>query len=622
LVSRVVDGYHATIFAYGQTGSGKTFTMEGYDYKNKNDGRAKSKAPVIKDNENIGITQRAVKELFQQIRHKKEKHGKHISVFVSFLQIYSEKVFDLLNPSNLNAKKDSKGLRIRWNKKDQFMVENLFIFEWATEDEVLDLFHFGIKNKIVASHNLNHASSRSHAIFTVTCEWVDPGNVDNVIVSKLQLVDLAGSERISLTGTKGIAAKESIDINKSLFVLRKVIMGLSDASRGHSKDKSHIPYRDSKLTSLLKQSIGGNSYWLMIACIAPLDRFFEENISTLNYATRASYIANAPTKNIDPKIREIQELKLKNKALQLELLNANKHIEFLTSLTSEKLQTFGDNLVTDKVKDLDEDFPVEEMSSPIKSKGKMNSKSIPTVPKVSKTMSIGTNVAMTSNQNHLFATGISQPNKSPLPLKNSARQRSTDPFLSVEKRESIEDIAQRRQFEEKMKLITSEIANLSKSRKADSTRFSDAMNRVTDLLKVNQMLRDESGMKEEIIRKKNIENFELKQENEDLRDRIELMETIVQSDKDTFDKYVSSHLLDEAQRNQMGEYIGSQEGCVQIDSVYVELIELRKIVRKLEKRNKHLERQNMENQYQMHFIGNNEPSRPIMKNNGIFNWGN
>lgn len=128
-MSRVVDGYHATIFAYGQTGSGKTFTMEGYDYKNKNDGRAKSKAPIIKDNDDIGITQRAVRDLFQQIKHKKEKHGKHISVYISFLQIYSEKVFDLLNLSNLNPKKDTKGLRIRWNKKDQFLVENLFIFE-------------------------------------------------------------------------------------------------------------------------------------------------------------------------------------------------------------------------------------------------------------------------------------------------------------------------------------------------------------------------------------------------------------------------------------------------------------------------------------------------------------
>lgn len=116
LVSRVVDGYHATIFAYGQTGSGKTFTMEGYDYKNKQEGKRKTKVPVIKDNEDIGITLRAVKELFKQVRHKKEKHGKHISVYVSFLQIYSEKVYDLLNLSNLNPKKNTKGLRLRWNK--------------------------------------------------------------------------------------------------------------------------------------------------------------------------------------------------------------------------------------------------------------------------------------------------------------------------------------------------------------------------------------------------------------------------------------------------------------------------------------------------------------------------
>lgn len=107
--------------------------------------------------------------------------------------------------------------------------------------------------------------------------------------------------------------------------------------------------------------------------------------------------------------------------------------------------------------------------------------------------------------------------------------------------------------------------------------------------------------------------YQVKEENEDLRDRIELLETIVQADSGTFEKYINSNLLNEAQKTEMGNYIGIDEGCVQIDSVYIELIELRKIVRKLEKRNKHLERQNMENQYQMHFIGNNEPSRPIIR---------
>lgn len=118
----------------------------------------------------------------------------------------------------------------------------------------MHLFNAGIKNKIVASHNLNHASSRSHAIFTVTIETVDPLNLDNVVTSKLQLVDLAGSEKISATGTTGVSAKESIDINKSLFVLRKVINRLSELS-SHGRECSenyHVPYRDSKLTSLLK----------------------------------------------------------------------------------------------------------------------------------------------------------------------------------------------------------------------------------------------------------------------------------------------------------------------------------------------------------------------------------
>jgi hypothetical protein len=147
----------------------------------------------------------------------------------------------------------------------------------------------------VASHNLNHASSRSHAIFTLTLEITDNNSVDSVVVSKLQLVDLAGSERQSQTGNTGLAAKEAIDINKSLFTLRQVITSLAEGAKNKQKSSAaHIPYRDSKLTSLLKQSLGGNSYSLMLACLSPSDQFAEENISTLNYATKASYIQNQP----------------------------------------------------------------------------------------------------------------------------------------------------------------------------------------------------------------------------------------------------------------------------------------------------------------------------------------
>jgi hypothetical protein len=177
---------------------------------------------------------------------------------------------------------------------------------------------------------MNNASSRSHCIFTLNTEVRDSNDIDNVISSKLQLVDLAGSERAGLTGNTGLAYKESVDINKSLLTLRKVINGLADKK---SKNKAHIPYRESKLTSLLKQSLGGNSYSLMIACMPPSDEYLDENISTLTYATKASYIANEPNKNEDPRMKIIHELRKKVTSLEKELTAANDHITFLSSLT-------------------------------------------------------------------------------------------------------------------------------------------------------------------------------------------------------------------------------------------------------------------------------------------------
>lgn len=172
------------------------------------------------------------------------------------MQIYNEKVFDLLNPSSVGGltalrkttnafDKDQSGLRIRWTKKDQFVVENLYVFECQTAAEALKLFKFGSANKILASHNLNEFSSRSHSIFSLTVEAQDVKSQANITVSRLQLVDLAGSEKQSLTGTTGLHAKESIDINKSLLVLRKVITALTEQKGDNPK---FVPYRESKLT--------------------------------------------------------------------------------------------------------------------------------------------------------------------------------------------------------------------------------------------------------------------------------------------------------------------------------------------------------------------------------------
>lgn len=189
------------------------------------------------------------------------------------------------------------------------------------------LYHFGIKNKVVASHNMNNCSSRSHSMLKITLESVDPKYPDNTIMSILQLVDLAGSERASQTGNA--ITKESVDINKSLMTLRLVITALTDKK----KESTFIPYRDSKLTCLLRQSLGGNSFCLMIACLNPCDAHVDENISTLTYAGKASYISNKPVRNDDPKSRQIEELKRQVKLLTEELAQANETIAFLSSVT-------------------------------------------------------------------------------------------------------------------------------------------------------------------------------------------------------------------------------------------------------------------------------------------------
>ena len=187
--------------------------MEGYPYTKKGE-------PDLRNSASLGIIPRAITELYDRIGYAEEKSDLAYTVYVSYLQLYQEKIFDLLNPAF--SKKESlqgPGLKLRWNKLDVFTVENLYNFECRTPDELMYFYQQGIQNKVVASHNLNHASSRSHCIFTITVEQTDANRPDNTIISKLQLVDLAGSERQKDTGTSDKMAKESIDINKSLFNL-------------------------------------------------------------------------------------------------------------------------------------------------------------------------------------------------------------------------------------------------------------------------------------------------------------------------------------------------------------------------------------------------------------------
>ncbi|CAD8104399.1 unnamed protein product [Paramecium sonneborni] len=318
LVQSVIEGYHVTVFAYGQTGSGKTYTMEG---------QRDDEGITIKQE---GIIPKTINSLFNKI--KQNSLQRDFSVYCSYLQIYNEKIFDLLGEiTKANYNIQPNGLKMRWNVREQFVVENLFVYQCKSAEEVIQLFKLGSKNRITASHKLNLQSSRSHTIFEIKIESTDLKNPDYFITSKLELVDLAGSERISITGTEGRQAKESIEINKSLMTLRQVIAILSDTN-----NKTIPPYRDSKLTCLLKQSIGGNCFCLMIACIAPLDSFYDENVSTLQYATKAAYITNIPVKNDDPKLKIINDLKQQIDNLKLELSKANQHIEFLSNIVQKK----------------------------------------------------------------------------------------------------------------------------------------------------------------------------------------------------------------------------------------------------------------------------------------------
>jgi|APCry1669189034_1035192.scaffolds.fasta_scaffold50414_1 hypothetical protein len=219
----------------------------------------------------------------------------HVQFYVkaSFLEIYNEQLRDLLNPA-------SGILHARWNAKNGFFVEDLMVVECTSIQDLIAVMHEGIKNRHSGSHELNKDSSRSHSILTVYLISETENKEDNHIFKKygkISFVDLAGSERLKESQSEGTMAKETGQINKSLFTLGKVISMLSSKV----SNEKYIPFRDSKLTMLLQDSLGGTSRALMIACVSPSEAYADETISTLNYATRTMNIKNKPIIQVDPK---------------------------------------------------------------------------------------------------------------------------------------------------------------------------------------------------------------------------------------------------------------------------------------------------------------------------------
>ncbi|KAI4189543.1 MAG: hypothetical protein L6R41_001397 [Letrouitia leprolyta] len=287
LLDNAFQGYNNCIFAYGQTGSGKSYSMMGYGKES-------------------GVIPRICEDMFERITELQQDKSLSYTVEVSYLEIYNERVRDLLNPS-------TKGnLKVREHPATGPYVEDLAKLVVRSFPEIQHLMDEGNKARTVAATSMNDTSSRSHAVFTliVTQRRHDvETSMDTEKVAKISLVDLAGSERATSTRATGARLKEGAEINRSLSTLGRVIAALADLSTGKKKNMSMVPYRDSVLTWLLKDSLGGNSMTAMIAAISPADINFEETLSTLRYADSAKRIKNHAVVNEDPNARMIRELK-------------------------------------------------------------------------------------------------------------------------------------------------------------------------------------------------------------------------------------------------------------------------------------------------------------------------
>nr|XP_027807530.1 kinesin-like protein KIF1A isoform X13 [Marmota flaviventris] len=293
MLQHAFEGYNVCIFAYGQTGAGKSYTMMGKQEKDQQ-----------------GIIPQLCEDLFSRINDTSNDNMSY-SVEVSYMEIYCERVRDLLNPKN-------KGnLRVREHPLMGPYVEDLSKLAVTSYNDIQDLMDSGNKARTVAATNMNETSSRSHAVFNIifTQKRHDAEtDITTEKVSKISLVDLAGSERADSTGAKGTRLKEGANINKSLTTLGKVISALAEMDSGPNKNKKKkktdfIPYRDSVLTWLLRENLGGNSRTAMVAALSPADINYDETLSTLRYADRAKQIRCNAIINEDPNNKLIRELK-------------------------------------------------------------------------------------------------------------------------------------------------------------------------------------------------------------------------------------------------------------------------------------------------------------------------
>ncbi|XP_059314093.1 kinesin-like protein KIN-12D [Lycium ferocissimum] len=321
MVENSLSGYNSSIFAYGQTGSGKTHTMLG-----------EIEELEIRPSPNRGMTPRIFEFLFARIRAEEESRRDErlqYSCKCSFLEIYNEQITDLLDPSSTN-------LMLREDITKGVYVENLSEYEVQTVGDILKLLTQGSLNRRVAATHMNRESSRSHSVFTCIIEsrW-EKNSTDNFRFSRLNLVDLAGSERQKSSGAEGERLKEAASINRSLSTLGHVIMVLVDVANGRPR---HVPYRDSKLTFLLQDSLGGNSKTMIISNVSPSICCAAETLNTLKFAQRAKLIQNNAVVNEDSSA-DVTALKheirlLKEELSSLKRQNVSRALSFGQTIIS------------------------------------------------------------------------------------------------------------------------------------------------------------------------------------------------------------------------------------------------------------------------------------------------
>ncbi|CAD8139634.1 unnamed protein product [Paramecium pentaurelia] len=294
LILRCFEGYNSTILAYGQTGSGKTYTMgtsaiDQFTGQNVNS---------LQNQSDCGMIPRVIYFLFEEIEKRKQEQD--INITCSYVELYNEQIIDLLNEQIIQTNVQPT---IREEKDHTISIQNLTTIPVTNPQYMIQILNRGGAHRTTSATLMNLNSSRSHAIFTIYFE-INRESEEGSLKAKFHFVDLAGSERLKKTQAIGKQMEEGININQSLLVLGNVIKTLSD-----QKKSAHVPYRESKLTRILQDSLGGNSNTCMIACISPASSNYEETINTLKYASRAREIKNKPTQNRDPHVAQVMALK-------------------------------------------------------------------------------------------------------------------------------------------------------------------------------------------------------------------------------------------------------------------------------------------------------------------------